>query len=458
MIIPQLTRKRQYIAAIAFIALLATIVWAVMRYLSPAPPRSVIMTTGAADGAYHHFGEKYQAYLKANGIKLELKTSAGSVENLERLEDKDQGTGVGFVQGGLGQLSIDPNADDEKTPLRSLAVIGYEPLWVFAQDPTLAKQLAGSLQGLKGKRIAVGAEGSGTRKVALDLLKAYGITAQNATLEPTSGIAATQALLNKQLDTIILISSPQAPAMQKLLDPGNAATLINLTLAEGITRRLPYLSTVILKAGSVDPVSKTPDQDITLLTTTANLVVRQDTHPAIAYLLLEAARDVHRGGTLLNRPSEFPHPRGTDFPLSDEATRYFKDGRPFLQRYMPFWLANALQRLLLILIPLAAIGIPVIKFIPELLQFKEKNRLYRRYGDLLRIETEIRARQLSEQEIASEFKRLDQVERDISTMKFTLEFADRVYTLRQHVDYVRGQLSLERKRLDALKTSQESAP
>jgi TRAP transporter TAXI family solute receptor len=446
MIIPQLSRQRLLLSAFIFVALLAALLWALTRYISPAPPRNVVMTTGAQDGAYHVFGERYKAYLQANGIELILKTSAGSVENLQRLEQV--GTHAGFVQGGLGLLSIDPNQDEESTPLRSLAVIGYEPLWVFAQDPALAKQLAGSLQGLSGKRIAVGAEGSGTRKVALDLLKAYGITAQNATLEPNSGMAATQALIDKKLDAIILISSPQAAAVKKLLDPGNAATLINLTQAEGIARQLPYLSTVVLKAGSVDAVSQTPPQDITLLATTANLVVRQDTHPAIAYLLLEAARDAHKGATLLNRPAEFPNPRGTDFPLSDEATRYFKDGRPFLQRYMPFWLANALQRLLLILIPLAAIGIPVLKLIPELLQFKEKNRLYRRYGQLLKMETDIRSRQLNKEEIEAARNELNDIEQRISTSKFTLEFADRVYTLRQHVDYVRGQLQKEQELLE----------
>jgi TRAP transporter TAXI family solute receptor len=446
MIIPQLSRQRLLLSAFIFVALLAALLWALTRYISPAPPRSVVMTTGAQDGAYHVFGEKYKVYLKASGIELILKTSAGSVENLQRLEQA--GTHAGFVQGGLGQLSIDPTQDEEKTPLRSLAVIGYEPLWVFAQTPAMAKQLNGSLLGLAGKRIAVGTEGSGTRKVALDLLKAYGISAQNASLEPNSGMAATQALLDKKLDAIILIASPQASAVQKLLDPSNAASLISLTLAEGITRRLPYLSTVMLKAGSVDPVSKTPEQDVTLLTTTANLVVRQDTHPAIAYLLLEAARETHKGATLLNRPTEFPHPRGTDFPLSEEATRYFKDGRPFLQRYMPFWLANALQRLLLILIPLAAIGIPVIKLIPELLQFKEKNRLYRRYGQLLKMEADIRSRQLSLAEITAARADLNQIEDHISRTKFTLEFADRVYTLRQHVDYVRGQLQKEQELLE----------
>jgi TRAP transporter TAXI family solute receptor len=448
MVIPQLSRKQQFFFSLSFLIVLAIVIWALMRYISPAPPRSITMTTGAADGAYHYFGQKYQTYLQKHGIKLNLQTSAGSVQNLQRLQGSD--AGVGFIQGGLGILSLNPNGDEESTPLRSLSVIAYEPIWVFAQTPDMAKQLGGSLLGLIGKRIAVGAEGSGTRKVATELLAAYGVTAQNSQFEAISGMAATEALLSNKLDVIIQIAAPQASAVKKLLDPGNSATLIHLSQAEGLVRKLPYLSTVILKGGSVDIPSKTPPQDVLLLTTTANLVVRQDTHPAITFLLLEAAREIHHGATLLSRPGEFPHPRDTDFPLAEEAARYYKDGRPFLQRYLPFWLANALQRLLLILIPLAAIGIPVIKLIPELLEFKEKNRLYRRYADLLKIENEIRAKQLNQEEIMVERKRLDQIEHDISKMKFTLDFSDRVYTLRQHVDYVRMQLLQEQAQLDAL--------
>jgi hypothetical protein len=209
------------------------------------------------------------------------------------------------------------------------------------------------------------------------------------------------------------------------------------------------MSLVTLKAGSVNPQRDMPAQDITLLSTTANLVVRDDLHPALAYLLLEAARDVHKGATLLSKPAEFPHPRGTDFPLADEAQRYYKDGRPFLQRYLPYWAANALQRVLLIIIPLLAIAIPILKAIPGLLIFKEKNRLYRRYGVLLDLERDLRARQLTAAEIVQASVKLDQVERDISRMKFPLDFTDRIYTLRQHVDYVRKQLEKEKDGLVA---------
>ncbi len=440
MVIPSFTRKQVYILSATVIGVLSVFIWLLTKYISPAPPSKIEMTTGAIDGASHQFALKYQAYLKANRVRLELKPSTGSVQNLERL---NAGTPIGFVQGGLGILSIDPQQADEDTPLRSLGVVGYEPIWLFARSGELAKKLAQGLGVLAGKNVAIGAQGSGTRKVAIDLLQSYGVSSANATFSADGGMSAANALLSEKLDAIIIIGAPQTSAVQLLLNTPEVQ-LVSIEHAEGIARRLPYLSLVTLKAGSVNPQRDLPAKDITLLSTTANLVVREDLHPALAYLLLEAARDVHKGATLLNKPAEFPNPRGADYPLADEAQRYYKDGRPFLQRYLPYWAANALQRLLLIIIPLLAIAIPIIKAIPGLLNFKEKNRLYRRYGVLLDLERDLRARQLTAAEIVEASAKLDQVEQDISEMKFSLDFTDRIYTLRQHVDYVRMQLQKEK--------------
>ncbi len=439
MVIPSLSRKQSLLIGLVFISLIGLLIWLMARYISPAPPSKIEMTTGAIDGASHQFALKYQSYLKANGVTLELKPSSGSVQNLDRL---NAGTPVGFIQGGLGLLSLDPQKTDEDTILRSLGVVGYEPIWLFVNSADTAKAVRRGLQSLAGKKVAVGADGSGTRKVALDLLHSYGVSPANATLSPDSGIAAANALLAKLIDAVIIIGAPQTPAVQMLLTQPEIQ-LVSLEHAEGITRRLPYMSLVTLKAGSVDPLRDLPAQDVDLLTTTANLVVRDDLHPALAYLLLEAAHDVHKGATLLSKPAEFPHPRGTDFPLADEAQRYYKDGRPFLQRYLPYWAANALQRLLLILVPLLAIAIPVLKTIPSLLDFKDRNRLYRRYEMLLKMERDIRDRQLNTDEVKQATAQLDTIEADISSTKFPLDFADRIYTLRQHIGYVRDQLRKE---------------
>ena len=436
MLVPQFTSRRLAWVASACLLLLGLLIWLVVRHFSPAPPNTLTITTGAVEGASHQFGLRYQQIMKTHGVRLELLPSSGGVQNLERL---NAGTPSGFVQGGLGILSLDPLQEADSTPLRSLAVIGYEPLWIFTQSGALAQSLPKSLASLRGKRVSLGAQGSGTRKVALELLAAYGIDDTNTTLLPDAGMAAAQKLIAKDLDVVILISAPQAKAVQTLLEhPG--VKLASLEHAEGLARRFPYLSLVSLKAASVFPQKNIPAEDVTLLATTANLVVRDELHPALAYLLLDAAREVHKGASLLSRPGEFPHPRGTDFPLADEAARYYKDGRPFLQRYLPYWAANFVQRLLLILIPLLAVAIPVLKAIPSLLEWRQKNNLFRRYGVLLDLERALREKQLSPEQLQRATVQLDDIEKDISASKFSVEFSDRIYTLRQHVDYVRAQL------------------
>lgn len=443
MILPRLSKQQIQWGSAAIAILLAVAAWLVMRYVSPAPPRTISMTTGAIDGAYHQFGLKYQGYLKANGVTLELKNSNGSVDNLERL---NKGTPIGLVQGGLGFLSIDPNQNDEETPLRSLGVVSYEPIWIFTHSKELHVQVNSSMAALKGKKIALGGPGSGTRHVAQELLAAYGINEKTAVFMPDTGSAAAQKLLNKEIDLAFFIAAPQSASVQELLK-NPSIQLARIDEVDGLTRRLPYLSVVSLKASSVDPLLGIPAQDVDLLATAANLVVRDDIHPALAYLLLEAARDVHKTPTLLNRPNEFPHARATDFPLADEAHRYYKEGRPFLQRYLPFWAANFMQRLLLILVPLLAVAFPVFKAIPGLLRWREENRLFKKYGILLDMEKRLthhagRTR-MSPDEIAQATTQLDSIENDISQAKFSLAFSDRVYTLRQHVDYVRAKLSNE---------------
>lgn len=430
-----ISRKHGFIFFACTVATLAVVFWLLSRSISPAPPKQIDMTTGAVDGASHQFALKYQALLQANGVTLRLLPSSGSVQNLERLR---AGTPAGFVQGGLNTQSLNETDIDTDDALRSLGVVGYEPVWIFASTP-LAKALGKSLGSLSGKKVAVGAMGSGTRKVALELLAAYGVTPASATLEPTGGLAAASALLAGQLDAIIMIGAPSSPAVQLLLKRADVQ-LVSMDQAEGLSRMLTYLSVIKLPAGAVDAAQNLPPQDVALLTTTANLVVRDDLHPALGYLLLDAARSVHKDATLLNRPGEFPRLEGADFTLAEDARRYYKDGQPFLQRYVPYWIANALQRLLLVLLPLLAVAIPLFRYVPQLIQFKQKSRLNRCYGLLLDMEHQIQSRTMSAEEQTQATGRLDQIERDISSMKFPLDFTDRVYTLRQHVDYVRAHL------------------
>lgn len=434
--LPTLPTGRRLFYWVLGVAVITALLWAVVRYVSPSPPRSLVMTTGVPDGAYHRFGERYQEILRASGIRLDLRTSSGGVENLQRLND---GTvSVGFVQGGTGLLAQDPDASPDATPLRSLATVAFEPVWIFSNTLDLSKGLGP----LAGKRIAVGVPGSGNFKVASELLAVYGVTnggPHGTVFVSEGGMAAADLLTSGRVDAVFIIAAPQAPAVQRLLADDHVR-LASLDHVQGLARRYPYFQPVSLKRGSVDPKRDLPPQDVQLLATTANLVVREELHPALGYLLLEAAHQVHRQPSIIGRPGDFPSATGTDFPLASEAERYFKNGRPFLQSYLPFWAANYAQRLLLLLVPLAAILVPLFRVLPNVIAWRRQSGLYRRYGELKFLEQDLARRKLSDEERREAHVRLDRIEEAVIRAKFPLDFTDRVYTLRQHVDFVRGQL------------------
>jgi len=165
------TLGRQLAWWLVLVTALALAIWAVLRFVSPAPPRAISMSTGPSDGAYHRFGQRYQEILRANGVKLELRRSSGGIENLHRLGEGS--VSVGFVQGGTGMLALDADAAPESTPLRSLATVAFEPVWIFTHTLDLTK----GLQPLAGKKVAVGVPGSGNHRVASSLLSIYGVLA-----------------------------------------------------------------------------------------------------------------------------------------------------------------------------------------------------------------------------------------------------------------------------------------
>jgi len=418
------------------LALVVGAFWLTYHFVQPAPPDHITMTTGAADGAYHQFALKYQRILAREGIRLDLKPSSGSVENLARLKNDSAAVDVGFVQGGLGPLGAAPATDAAETRLFSLGNLTYEGVWIFVRG----KREFTRLTDLKDSRVAVGPPGSGTRKVALDLLAAHGIAADSPGLSPLGGSAAIDALKAGNLEAVFLIAAPEAPVVQELAGmPGLYP--MSLANAPAIARRYPYLTSVTLAQGVFDLRANLPTHDVQMLATKANLVIREDLHPALTYLLLEAEVEVHSVPGLFNAPGEFPTPVATDYPLAEEAKRYFKTGRPFLQRYLPFWLANLAERMLVFLVPIFGVLVPVIKFLPTIVNWRRQQRINRWYGELKFLELELASRSLSPTEMAAQLKRIDEIDNQARALRMPLDFSEKVYTLRQHIDFVRGRLN-----------------
>ena len=398
--------------------------WLASRFIRPAPPDSFVMSTGGTGGAYQLYAERYREILARDGVNIELRASAGAVENLQRLKDTQSGVQVAFVQGGVA-------AADDTAGLVSLGSVYYEPLWIFYRGRTRLTLL----NELLGKRMAVGVEGSGTRALALQLLQAVDAHRPPSRLLPLSGDAAAAALAAGRADVVFAVGSPDAPSIRSLVKV-DGVRLLSLANAEAFTRRFPFLTALTLPKGVVDLAAQIPDHDVTVLSPTANIIVREDFHPALAFLLLNAAAEVHSRSGLLQRHREFPSDRESDFELSDQAERYFKNGPPFLRRYLPFWLANLIERMVVLLVPLFAVLVPAFKVLPALLEWRVKSRIFRWYGEIKLIEDDLMQNPDSEH-ASSVLQRLDEIEQSVSRTSVPMRYADYAYNLRTHLEIVR---------------------
>ncbi|MDH5537335.1 MAG: C4-dicarboxylate ABC transporter substrate-binding protein, partial [Betaproteobacteria bacterium] len=331
------------------------------------------------------------------------------------------------IQGGVGNAVEQPE-------LVTLAALYYEPLWIFYRgkdELALASQLA-------GKRLAIGPDGSGTRALALTLLNAADPAGSPEHLLPLGGTAAADALTAGRVDAALFVAGPDAPVVQRLLrEP--SVRLMSLAQAEALARRFPYLATVTLPRGVIDLAADVPAREVTLVATTAYLVARESFHPALVSVLLQAAQRVHRPGGIFHRIGEFPAARDGDFPLSEDAQRFFRSGPPFLQRYMPFWVANLIERLLILLVPLVAVMIPVMRIFPGVYNWRVRLRVFRWYGELRAVELEA-AKAPPPERVKALLAALDEIQDGVNHTQVPITYSDYAYNLKLHIDLVRSRL------------------
>ncbi|GAV20045.1 hypothetical protein MMIC_P1006 [Mariprofundus micogutta] len=394
------------------------------QFVDPAPPSELTFSAGSKQGAYYAHALAYRDYLKQRGITVNILESAGSLENVERL--KSAGADVAFVQSGI--------ADPEDVELMSLGSMYYEPLWVFVRANSPFK----SLNALKGASVAVGAEGSGTRVLSLQLLKENGVDASNSSLLPESGSDAIASLLTGRVDAVFLVASARAETVYQL-NRNAKVRLLDFDRADAYTRRIPTLSALTLPQGALDLGRDEPRQDMQLLAATATLMVNANLHPALQDLLMQAAAHVHGGRSLFSTAGEFPTALYTALPLSKEAERYYKSGPSFLQRYLPFWAATLVDRLKVMLLPFIALLIPLFKVMPPLYRWRVRSRIYRWYEELSRIDEALADG--FDQTLLDE---LDRIETDIRQVHVPLSYADELYNLRMHLSLIRDSAEKER--------------
>jgi TRAP-type uncharacterized transport system substrate-binding protein len=424
------------VAPTAVLVLAACIVAYVV--VDPAPPRHVILATGQDNSAYEEFGRKYATILARDSIKVDPQRSLGSEDNLQRLVDGK--ADIAFVQSGSTS-----EAQAERRGLMSLGSLFTEPVWLFLRerDAHGRKLDVQSLVQLKGLRINLGPEGTGVPKLFRQILAVNGLEPRQLHISALENTPATVELLAGHIDGLVFSSAPEAPLIQMLLQtPG--IRLFNFRQAEAYTRRLPFLTHVVLPRGIVDLGRDIPAQDFHLIAPTATLVARDDLHPALIDLFVKAATEIHGGTGWFQQQGQFPSPRYTEIPVAREAAKYYRDGPPFLQRYLSFWLANLFDRLWVVVVALAALIIPLSKIVPPLYVWRIRSRVYRWYGQLRAVEQALENAKDEHRDEAREelLRRLDDIEQRVNHISIPLAYADALYGLRSHINFVRQRVRL----------------
>ncbi len=415
--------------------LLAAAYW----YLQPAPPKVVTLATGQEQGAYAEFGNRYKAWLARHGIEVRLRSSQGAAENLELLRDPDAGVAIAFVQGGAdAQPTVPGQAKDDG--LVALGSLFPEPVWLFYREDVARKRLRRDaidvLADLRGWRLNVGSPGSGVPNLMARLFDANRVDPSALRLQMLGETPAVAAMLDGNTDAVVFASAPESLLVQMLLQtPG--IRLFDFAQADAYSRRYPFLGPVTLPRGVVDLARDIPPRDVQLIAPTAMLVARDDIHPALIQLFVQAARSIHGEAGWFQRRGEFPSERALEWPLAREAERTLRSGTPWLQRYLPFWMANLVDRMWVVLLSIVAVLIPLSRVVPPLYEFRVRSRIFRWYAQLRDIEDGVVDREHAADRL---LERLDELDARVERLTVPLSYADELYALRSHIQMVRSKV------------------
>jgi TRAP transporter TAXI family solute receptor len=417
---------REFLRVYGLILLLIAVgFYIAVQYMAPLPPRTLKLATGVPGGVYAEIGERYRKILADEGIAVELVPTAGTVANLALLADPSSQVDAALIQGGIGDAAALPH-------LRDLGSLFFEPVWVFTRESSRARRLTD----LAGQHIAIGQPGSGTQVVARQLLSASGVGPGEADLVEVGGDEAAAQLQAGDLDAAVFVSARISPLLSKLTEDRDLV-LMDFTRAPAFRYALPFLSAVTLPAGTVDLPRDLPRADITMVAPAAQLVIREDMHPALVHLLLEAIAKVHHERQDFAPEGRFPAASLVDFPLDADAARFLEKGPSFFYRYLPFWVAVWADRLLILLVPVITLMIPLFRLGPPLYRWQVHRKLYQRYRRLRRIEVAAREEGADREALLAE---LDGLQRELGKLKIPVAYAEDLYHLRQHISWVRAQM------------------
>src|SRR6516164_2798042 len=407
-------------------AILAILLAAGSYVVATLPPRTIVMATGPEGGANYELGGRYREFLAKSGVELKPLPTSGSLENLRLLRDPKSGVSVGLLQDGAAQGA-------ETSGVESLGTVGYEPLWLFRRSG-----IGGTLGALAGKRVSIGPEGSGARAFALDVLKR---TKTEGTIGELLGFppqVAAEKLIAGDIDAAFIVTGWDSPVVQSLIN-AKGVELTSFERADAMVALYPFLTKVTLPRGILDLVNDRPPADIQLLASKSMLAVRADLHSALQYLLLTAATEIHSKSGVFQKADQFPIAESVDLPLSADAERFHRSGRPFLQEQLPFWFAVLIGKALVVLVPLVAVAYPIFRFLPVLYDWMMRSRIDKLYGEMRLLENAMED-EAHRVDAPAVIARIDELEQRAIHLRLPTSYESSLYMVRMHIGLLRSHL------------------
>jgi TRAP-type uncharacterized transport system substrate-binding protein len=395
--------------------------------IDPAPPKKIVVSISKQDGNYRAFASLYGVLLQQEGIELEIRESEGTLQSLGELRKADGGVDIAFLPGGIATL-------ESTSGVVSLGSLYYEPLWIFCRGKHELRRMAT----LKGMRIAVGNPGSGNYILSRKLLDAAGVTDGNSHLLSLGDEDAVASLREGQVDAIILSGAPTAPLIEQVARM-RGVTLAGLEDAEAYSRQFTFLHHLVLPESALSLADNIPPKPISMLAPTVSLVARESMNQALIYLILKVVSRVHGEAGMLQQAHEFPSAKGGELEVSSQAEHFYQSGPPFLDRYLPFWAATFVNRVLIILLPLLALAIPLSRVAPAIYNWLIKSRIYKLYGELRFLELQVRKSQRPK-DLTQLTRELDAIENKVNNLRLPVAYTSHLYELRSHIYFVRGKL------------------
>ena len=420
---------------------IALVFFVTFQFIEPAPPKSLTIATGDINGAYYSYAQQIKTELAKHDIALNIINTSGSLDNIDLLNDASQNVDLAFVQSGVAKPK-------DNTTIMGLGSLYYEPLWLFSTSPIKS----GKLQGLRGKTVAVGITGSGTFATTQLLLQENGLTDSVNTIE-LYGTSALNALSAGEIDAMFTVVSPNSALINALLNT-DGLYLTSFARAQAYEQQFKFLSHIRIPEGAINLKKNIPSREINLVAPAATLLAKETLHPALSDLIMQITTEMFSSGNLLAADGQFPSPQYLDFPLSTEAARFYKNGPSLLQRYLPFWAATLIDRLKVLLLPLLALLIPLMKILPPTYRWSVRKRIFHWYEQLQHIDQ-------SSNEIASEenlelcLANLDKIEQEVREIEIPLSYANELYMLRQHIDLLARQISVQEKEAEQIRLNQD---